>query len=154
MRTHDDLDELLNEGRVYAASYASRDEFFSDVSQRLMDAGIVSPGFEDALAEREREYPTGLSLPAGDICLPHTDPRYVNRDGVVVVSFASPVEFRAMDDPSRVVWARAAFLLHMTDSKRHLAFLQRVVRSIQTPDLFERIEGRLEAVNQGSGRGI
>lgn len=143
MEHENDLDALLDRGLVFRGRYRDQGEFFSDVSRRLQKAGHVGPGFERAIVERERQFPTGLRLPAGDICLPHTDPAYVASDGIAIVSFEEPVAFREMGDPDETVQARAAFVLFMTDSKRHLAFLQQVVRAIQAPDLFERIEARL-----------
>lgn len=140
MSQNNSLEVLLKSGFAYRGSYADQSAFFADVSQRLVERGCVTSDFNQAIVSRELKYPTGLELPSGGVCLPHADPQYVIEDGLVIVLFERPIEFRAMDDPTHFVHARAAFVLHMTDAHHHLSFLKQVVQAIQEPDLFDRLE--------------
>lgn len=143
MGTQDDLSALLDEAVLMRGRYASKEQFFESLALWLMDSGYVEDDYGEALKAREDSFPTGLELPNGSICIPHTEPGFVKKDGLAVVLFDRPLKFRSMEDPEKLLDAQAAFALFIADSTRHLQFLQRVVRAIQTPDLLSRLDSAI-----------
>ena len=73
-----------------------RKDFLSKISKILFEKKYVKEGFNDSIIEREEKYPTGLDFGEYKIAIPHTDPEYVNEEGIVTVKLKNPIIFRDM----------------------------------------------------------
>ena len=104
-------------------------------------AGYVHPGFADAVVERETRFPTGLPTPV-PAAIPHTDPGFVARPGLVAALLGEPVGFGEMASSDRVVPARLVVMLLVDDPEQQVATLGAVIAVLQDPGL----AGRLGAV--------
>lgn len=82
------------------------DELFAQLEGPLAAGGYITDGWRAAIAERERAYPTGISMPAASIAVPHIDPVYVRKPYVAIVKPATPTVFRPMAGMGELVPAR------------------------------------------------
>lgn len=69
---------------------------FTQLGERLRRAGYIKETWFDAIAKREREYPTGLACQAIRVAIPHTDQEHIKRPYIAVVRPQTPVVFEAM----------------------------------------------------------
>ena len=74
----------------------NRDEFFSKIGEILLEKKYVKKEFIASIKEREKSYPTGLNFGEYNIAIPHTNPEFVNEEGIVAVRLKNPVIFRDM----------------------------------------------------------
>ena len=73
-----------------------RKDFLSKISKILFEKKYVKEGFDDSIIEREEQYPTGLDFGEYKIAIPHTNPEYVNEEGIITVKLKKPIIFRDM----------------------------------------------------------
>jgi PTS system galactitol-specific IIA component len=100
--------------------------------------GYVHPGFADAVVDREARFPTGLPTPV-PAAIPHTDPDFVVRPGLVAALLHPPVEFVEMASVDRVVNVRLAIMLLVEDPQEQVHVLGAVVATLQDPGLVDRL---------------
>ncbi|MEW9032804.1 MAG: PTS sugar transporter subunit IIA [Planifilum fimeticola] len=109
------------------------------LGDRLIRTRTVGRVYIDRVLEREREYPTGLSLEGGiNAAIPHADANGVFRPGLALGVIRQGVGFREMvsKDPVRV---QLVFLLAAVSGEGQLGLLQRVMELLQNRSIRERI---------------
>lgn len=111
----------------------------SVLAQVLLDRGLVRDTYAQAIADREKSYPTGLD--AGGICLamPHCDVEHVVSGAICVGVLKSPVAWGRMDAPEETCEVSLVVMLALNEAHAHLEMLQKVVGLIQDQDLMGRI---------------
>ena len=97
------------------------------IGKLLYDGGYVKETYIDAVAEREKEYPTGLILQDMQIAMPHTMGIHVNRPAVCVAKLAHPVIFGHMGDPDTKVEAEMLFMMAIQDPNAQIDTLQNMM---------------------------
>ena len=97
------------------------------VGKLLYDGGYVKDTYVDAVAAREKEYPTGLILQDINIAMPHTMGIHVNIPAVCVAKMAHPVTFGHMGDPDTKVEAELLFMMAIKDPDAQVETLQNVM---------------------------
>lgn len=115
------------------------EEAIRTVGARLLRTRTVGSEYIDRVLEREREYPTGLSLEGGiNAAIPHADADGVFRTGLALGVIRQGVGFREMvsKDPIRV---QLVFLLASASGEVQLDMLQRIVSLLQNREIRERI---------------
>jgi len=108
---------------------------------KLLNEGMVKPGFLPAILKREEEYCTGLAFPEMGIAIPHTDAEYVIRPCIAIASLKKPVMFQSMGMPDVPCEVEMVFMLGITEPEKQLNFLQTLMKVFQT-------EGRLLALKK------
>ncbi|MBM7502343.1 PTS system galactitol-specific IIA component [Brachybacterium muris] len=101
------------------------------LAARLHASGAVTDGFEAAVLERERTYPTGLPtvIPAA---IPHTDPEHVIEPGIAVATLREPVAFGEMGGSGEAtVPVRLVVMLVLREAQAQLEALQRLIQALQ-----------------------
>lgn len=96
-----------------------------ELGEHAIEHGYATEGYVEAVLEREREYPTGLSLPDASfgVAIPHADPDLVREEAVLLGLPPEPVAFSSMDDPDKTVEVAAVMLLLTDGSEGYNAFL-------------------------------
>jgi PTS system galactitol-specific IIA component len=97
-------------------------------------AGCVRPGYDRALVERERQYPTGLPTVPQPVAVAHTDVAWVIRSAVALARLREPVMFRNMAQPEQRLPVRIVLLLAIESGGAHTDALARAVRAVQRPE--------------------
>ncbi|MBM6952723.1 PTS sugar transporter subunit IIA [Enorma phocaeensis] len=75
---------------------SDRVDFFTKMSQILMDKGYVKESWLDAIMTREKNYPTGLAFEHISVALPHVDPEHLVKPYIAVIKPKEPVIFEGM----------------------------------------------------------
>lgn len=75
---------------------SDRVDFFTKMSQILMDKGYVKESWLDAIMTREKNYPTGLAFEHISVALPHVDPEHLIKPYIAVIKPKEPVVFEGM----------------------------------------------------------
>jgi PTS system galactitol-specific IIA component len=114
-------------------------ELFAAVAGELAGREWVAPTFADALAERERQFPTGLDFGRFMAALPHADTEHARRSALAVVLTQAPVEFRAMDNPNRALACRLVIVPVLTDPGKQVPFLSAMTTALQRPGFYEAL---------------
>ncbi|AEB06532.1 putative PTS IIA-like nitrogen-regulatory protein PtsN [Coriobacterium glomerans PW2] len=124
---------------LHGTDFADQPDLFHGVSTYLLDHGYVRPGFEQALAKRERSFPTGLpTQPA--VAIPHTDGEHVLREAIACIVNKRPIEFVEMcGEADDIVCPSVFFILVMREGKTHLDVLSSLIERIQQGGLVSRI---------------
>jgi PTS system galactitol-specific IIA component len=73
------------------------------IARLCLERGLVKPSYEEALLQRENEYPTGLPIGDLNVAIPHTWPEHVLGQAVGVVTLKNPVRFQCMGMPDQTV---------------------------------------------------
>ena len=101
--------------------------------------GYVQPGYGDAVAAREKEYPTGLPGKGINLAIPHTNNQLVNAPAVGVIIPRRPVEFAMMGMKEKKLSCEVVIPLVVQDTKRQLAMLKKMMKIIQDGELLRRL---------------
>ena len=102
--------------------------------------GYVKPGYGDAVAEREKGFPTGLPGKGINLAIPHTNNALVNKPAVGVIIPRKPVEFAMMGQKDTKLSCEVVLPLVVQDSKRQVAMLKKMMKIIQDSELLLRIK--------------
>ena len=73
-----------------------RFEFFSKMSEILVEKGYVKDTWLDAILTREKNYPTGLQFEHIAVALPHVDPENLVKPYIAVIKPKEPIVFEGM----------------------------------------------------------
>mgnify|MGYP000283944104 CR=1 FL=1 len=117
----------------------SNEEIFKILFKKLYDRGFVKKSFLDAIIEREKTFPTGLSLNKYNVAIPHTDPKHVIKPAVAVATLKKPVVFKNMGDPLESVNVSIVFMIALNQSHSQVEALQQMIQLIQNDRLLEKM---------------
>lgn len=130
------LDERLV---VLDADVSSAEECIRLMAGLFEQYGYVQPGYGDAVAAREKEYPTGLPGKGINLAIPHTNNQLVNAPAVGVIIPRRPVEFAVMGMKEKKLSCEVVIPLVVQDTKRQLAMLKKMMKIIQDGELLRRL---------------
>ena len=125
-------------------SYETKDEILDFLAEKLTASNYVESDYANALKEREKEYPTGLSSRGESIAIPHADTCFVKKDAIAIATLKKPITFNCMDNPKEKLSVRLIIMLAMSKPHGQIEMLQRVVTVIQNEKL------RYRLVHQGN----
>lgn len=110
------------------------------VASRLEKGGYVKDTYADAVAERERSYPTGLELGGGvNVAIPHTEARHVITSAMVFAPLEREVRFGLLGDPERFVPIKMVVMLAISDPQEQVPMLRSLMRLLQNRALVETL---------------
>ncbi|MBC5738126.1 PTS sugar transporter subunit IIA [Pseudoflavonifractor sp. BIOML-A6] len=130
------LDERLV---VLDADVSSAEDCIRLMAGLFEQYGYVQPGYGDAVAAREKEYPTGLPGKGINLAIPHTNNQLVNAPAVGVIIPRRPVEFAMMGMKEKKLSCEVVIPLVVQDTKRQLAMLKKMMKIIQDGELLRRL---------------
>lgn len=113
------------------------EEAIRKIGKLFLDAGYVKDTYIDAVAKREKVYPTGLQLADIAIAMPHTDPEHVNKAGVCIAQLKNPVTFCHMGEEDVFVEAELIFMMAITNPSEQIDTLQKVLSVFQQSEVIE-----------------
>ncbi len=121
------------------ANFQTKEELFANISTMLEKEAYVGSGFQQALLDRETDFPTGLpTSPA--VAIPHTDGELVKKDALVFINNQSGIVFGEMGgEEDSVVYAKIIIMLVINSGQQHLEELQHLIQLIQQPEFLENV---------------
>lgn len=134
------IETLLDERLVVLdADVSSAEDCIRLMAGLFEQYGYVQPGYGDAVAAREKEYPTGLPGKGINLAIPHTNNQLVNAPAVGVIIPRRPVEFAMMGMKEKKLSCEVVIPLVVQDTKRQLAMLKKMMKIIQDGELLRRL---------------
>lgn len=131
---------IFNENLVaISLGEPDRERAIRALAKLLSENDYVKDSYLDAVLEREKEFPTGLSTEPFGVALPHTDCEHVKEAGIAVGILPNPAEFHAMDDPDEIVEVRLIFLMAIRESGMMVEILQKLAEIFQKPDVLKQL---------------
>ena len=119
---------------------ASSDEVIRTLAQKFVEAGVVKESFVNAVAEREKVYPTALPATAFPIAIPHTVSEHVITPAIGVGILRHPVEFSQMGSPEIKLQPEMVIMLAIKDPKEQLGLLRKMMKLIQNEGLLKAVK--------------
>lgn len=133
--------ELIN---VYEGNGTS-DALVDYAADNLAALGFIETTYQEALKEREREYPTGLQTPTFAVAIPHTDPSHIKKPFIYIIKLANSVTFGQMGTTDEFVAAKYAFFLGFDKGEDQLQLLQNLMAMFMDQETMLGLE---EEVNE------
>jgi PTS system galactitol-specific IIA component len=136
----------MGTGICFAKDLVFRDLDFSNniealkfLSSKLYEKGYVKKEYEQAILDRENEYPTGLPSVDIKIAIPHADHTLVKKAALAIGVLKNSVEFKSMEDPEKSLDVSIIIMLALNEPHGHIEMLQNIVRLIQNPNVLKEI---------------
>lgn len=107
---------------------------------KLADMEFIETTYQQALKEREREYPTGLQTPSFAVAIPHTDPSHIKKPFIYVIKLMNTVTFGQMGTTDEFVNAKYAFFLGFDKGEDQLKLLQNLMAMFMNEDVMAELE--------------
>ncbi|MEO1768995.1 PTS sugar transporter subunit IIA [Candidatus Enterococcus ferrettii] len=101
------------------------------MSDVLYDHGFVKASYQEAVIEREKNFPTGLPTAGICVAIPHTDSDHVEKEGFLVGVLKQPVTFEIMASNHEYVDVELVFMLAIKEPEQQLVMLQRLIALCQ-----------------------
>jgi len=129
----------MSEIYVIEGSAENWNEALRMTGLELYKHDCVTADFWEKCAEREKEFPTGLT----DFCpvaIPHASKEYVKRQAICALKLDQPVKFRSMADWDQDIDVRYVLNLALLDDSEHIKIVTRVIRSLKDPSFLEEMD--------------
>jgi galactitol PTS system EIIA component len=117
----------------------TRDELFTQVSQQLLNKGLVKESYLDAIIARENDHPTAMQLANMVVAIPHVDVEHVNEERLVVATSKSGIEFKSAEEFDATVDSNVIFFLLLKNKDDHLQFLVKLMGLFRQSDVMNKL---------------
>ena len=133
------LIDLIVKGSFQKSNYASREEYFLETSEKLIESGKVDSDFYNSILEREKLYPTGLKLNGRAVAIPHTEHTHILYESVIIDVFEKPIKFRNIENTDEVLEVDMSFMLLLTKDSSHVEVLRQLIRLFNSEGLMDEL---------------
>lgn len=117
----------------------SKEEALKKLADVFLEKGLVKDTFFQAVIEREKVYPTGLSINGIGVAIPHTDGVHIINPQIGFMSLKEPIIFKDMVDAGHDIEVNAIFMLGLLKSQQQMDMLQKLVELFQDEVLFKNV---------------
>jgi PTS system galactitol-specific IIA component len=128
---------ILENVNIVKLNRTTRDEVLKDLSEIAITAGFAKQGYDQAIIERENQYPTGLHIPEVEVAIPHADVEWAIKPSLTIAILDHPVTFGSMDGSGGDVMAKLVFMLTIEEPRDHIDFLRSFSGGIGQPDILK-----------------
>lgn len=115
--------------RILHVEEKNREVLLKELAEYAIRNGLAKEGYENAIIEREKHFPTGISAITG-IAIPHADQQYTIQESVVIALLENDCVFGEMAS-DRFIDVSIVFMLILNNNKQVEA-LSRLVQIIQS----------------------
>lgn len=130
---------LLSEKIALFQQHANhKEEALKLLADEFIKSGVVKDSFYDGLINREKSYPTGLSLNKMCVAIPHTDIEHVNETQIGFMNLDAPVEFIEMGTDDKKIEVTCIFMLALKEAHQQLDMLMKLMDVFQNDELMEK----------------
>lgn len=120
-------------------SCSSKEEAIKKLADEFLKKGLVKDTFFQAVVDREKVYPTGLSINGIGVAIPHTDGIHVVEPQIGFMSLKEPVAFKNMVDDTDEIQVKIIFMLGLLKSEQQIQMLQKLVELFQNEELLKQV---------------
>lgn len=122
------------------ADFHTKEELFKAVGKKFGELGYVKNSFSDALAEREKNFPTGLATEPFQVAIPHTDPEHVIKEAVSCIRLKNPLKFKDVGDDENDINAEFVFVLCIMEPEKQIDVLKALVEALSNEKIMNGIK--------------
>ena len=119
--------------------FSNNIEALKFLSSKLYEKGYVEEGYQKAILDREKKYPTALPSVDIKIAIPHATHTLVNKAALAIGILKNPVEFTSMGDADIKLDVQIIIMLALKEPQGHIEMLQKIVKLIKTPGVLKAI---------------
>lgn len=109
---------------------ADAEQVLRALASAALAAGLVGPGFADAVVARERSYPTGLPTTV-PVAIPHAEAGHVLHGGFAVATLRRPVGFGVMGTAEDRIDVDVVVMLLIAEAHQQVEVLIRLIGVFQ-----------------------
>lgn len=109
------------------AEFSSTDEMFEALSNDLIENGYAETSFKQAIIEREKEFPTGLSTETEQLAIPHTDTKHIKKPFIYIVKLNQPLRFLQMATTDTWLDINIIFMLGIKEPSKQVGLLSLII---------------------------
>lgn len=120
-------------------SCSSREEALKKLADEFKSKGLVKDTFYQAVIDREKVYPTGLSINGVGVAIPHTDGIHVITPQIGFMTLNEPVIFKDMVDDQHEIEVKTIFMLGLLKSEQQIEMLQKLVDLFQNEEMLKSV---------------
>lgn len=133
------MSHLFSKESVFVSNATSKEEVFAEVSEALIKSGVVKENFLEHVLEREKNYPTAISLANiskayPNVAIPHTEPEFVNNTKIVPVKLTNSLVFQNMSSRHKDITVDFLFVILNADKASQVHLLSDLVAFFETQD--------------------
>jgi PTS system galactitol-specific IIA component len=116
-------------------------EVIHDLVSYLSGLGFVKDSYENAIHQREIEFPTALELEGlYNVAIPHAETEHVMKSAIAIGILNDAIPWESMEDPDVNIAVHLVFLLAIEDPKMVVPNLSAMTENVfSKPDLITRI---------------
>lgn len=107
--------------------FTERDDVLKHLSGLLEQRSCIEPPYAQAVIERERSFPTGLSFKSIAIAIPHADSDCVRMSSLAIGRCTAHPLFNSMEHPNEAIAVDVVVLLAIKSPEAHLAMLSNLI---------------------------
>lgn len=107
---------------------------------RMEEMGYVKNSYVPAVVEREKGFPTGLSMGDYGIAIPHTDREHVNQSVLAIATLKKPIYVHSMIDPTQKVEVSLVILMAVEDPDGQVKMLSKLMGLFQDVETLKQLE--------------
>lgn len=136
------LVDILQKDLIFLnEEYSAIEDVIQHVGQVMKEKNIVKDTYSDAVIDREKILPTGLSLSGQyGIAIPHTDSEHVNESAIALITLKNPINVCSMINPDESIPVKIVMLLAIHDPKQQVVILKELMGLFKDVDLLKKIE--------------
>lgn len=123
----------------FKESVKNKEEGIKKLADEFLENELVKDTFFQAVIDREKVYPTGLSINDIGIAIPHTDSIHIIRPQIGFMSLKEPVIFKDMVDEKNEIKVSAIFMLGLLKSEQQIDILQKLVDLFQDQEMLKKV---------------
>ena len=121
------------------ADFHTKEELFKAVGKKFGELGYVKNSFSDALAEREKNFPTGVPEEGLGSAVPHATSEHVIKPSMAIAVLKRPVRFNLMGSPDESADVDLIFMLAAGTPRDHMVALGKVISILMSSEKTDRI---------------
>ena len=127
---------------ITKSNAGNKQELIHELFSFLLTKGYVKETYEDAINNREVDFPTGLEL-TGDynVAIPHAESEHVNKPAIVLAQLQNSIQWENMEDPDSTLPVHLVFLLAIKDPKLVVPNLKALTENVfSKPDVVSQLK--------------
>lgn len=131
---------LLDENLIFVdVAHESKESLLDFMGKKLFVNKYVKEGYIEGVKERERAFPTGLSLQDTNCAIPHTEMEFVIKPCVCIAKLQKPIPFNKMDNPLEEILVQLVFMLAVDDGHKQVKVLQELAQLLQSTETVNKL---------------
>lgn len=115
-------------------------EVLQQAGETMQQNGYAKESYVQALLEREVRYPTGIDMGGIGVAIPHTDAYQIKKEGLAIITLASPVLFGKMGSEQGEVEVSVVFVLAVKKPGSQIERLRQIMYLIQDKEVLKKLQ--------------